>query len=97
MTTRKQALVESVQAALGGWTVAVSEALGEVTLIVNSPHSCFMAATLSPNVSFSLSASAAMLAIGKIQRAIVLVRRILFCNWMTPYRSASAVGGHPGT
>jgi NADH-quinone oxidoreductase subunit C len=36
MTTRNQALVESVQAALGGRTVAVSEALGEVTLVVNA-------------------------------------------------------------
>jgi NADH-quinone oxidoreductase subunit C len=36
MTTRNQALVESVQAALGERTVAVSEALGEVTLVVNA-------------------------------------------------------------
>ena len=30
-------------------------------------------------------------------RAMVLVRSIFFCNWMIPYNSASAVGGHPGT
>ena len=31
------------------------------------------------------------------QRAIVLVRQILFCSCRIPYRSASAVGGQPGT
>ena len=36
MTTRNQALVESIQAALGGKVAAVAEALGEVTLIVNA-------------------------------------------------------------
>ena len=30
-------------------------------------------------------------------RIMALLRRILFCNWMIPYRSASAVGGQPGT
>ena len=30
-------------------------------------------------------------------RAMVLVRLILFCSWMMPYNSASAVGGQPGT
>src|SRR5215469_4884382 len=30
-------------------------------------------------------------------RAMVLVRRIFFCNWMMPYRSCSALGGQPGT
>ena len=33
----------------------------------------------------------------KAQRAIVLVRRILFCICSKPYTSASAVGGQPGT
>ncbi len=32
-----------------------------------------------------------------VYRAIVLVRRILFCNWIRPYTRASAVGGQPGT
>jgi NADH-quinone oxidoreductase subunit C len=36
MTTRNQALVESIQAALGGKIAAISEAFGEVTLIVNA-------------------------------------------------------------
>jgi len=36
MTTRNQTLVESIQAALGERTAAVSEALGEVTLVVNA-------------------------------------------------------------
>ena len=31
------------------------------------------------------------------QRSIVPVRRIFFCNNMTPYSSASAVGGQLGT
>ena len=31
------------------------------------------------------------------QRAMVLVRQILFWSWMIPYISASDVGGHPGT
>ena len=31
------------------------------------------------------------------QRAIVLVRRIFFCNCRMPWISASAVGGQPGT
>ncbi len=31
------------------------------------------------------------------QRAIVLVRQILFCSWRIPYSSASDVGGQPGT
>ena len=31
------------------------------------------------------------------QRAIVLVRLILFCSWIIPYESCSAVGGQPGT
>ena len=31
------------------------------------------------------------------QRSIVPVRRIFFCNSSTPYSSASAVGGQPGT
>ena len=31
------------------------------------------------------------------QRAMVLVRRILFCNCRMPYNRASAVGGQPGT
>ena len=30
-------------------------------------------------------------------RSIVPVRRIFFCNCKSPYSSASAVGGHPGT
>jgi len=30
-------------------------------------------------------------------RSIVPVRRIFFCNSSTPYSSASAVGGQPGT
>ena len=34
---------------------------------------------------------------GSAQRSIVPVRRIFFCNSMTPYSSASAVGGQPGT
>lgn len=28
---------------------------------------------------------------------VVFVFRIFLCNWKTPYRSASPVGGHPGT
>ncbi len=36
MTTRNQALIERVQAALGGKTVTISEALGEVTMVVNA-------------------------------------------------------------
>ena len=32
-----------------------------------------------------------------LQRAIVWVRWIFFCSWMSPYTSASAVGGQPGT
>src|SRR5258707_9061215 len=36
MTTRNQALVESIQAVLGGRTAAISEALGEVTLVVKA-------------------------------------------------------------
>ena len=31
------------------------------------------------------------------QRSMVPVRRIFFCRSSTPYRSASAVGGQPGT
>ena len=31
------------------------------------------------------------------QRSIVEVRRIFFCSSSTPYSSASAVGGQPGT
>ena len=31
------------------------------------------------------------------QRSIVAVRRIFFCSSSTPYSSASAVGGQPGT
>ena len=30
-------------------------------------------------------------------RSIVPTRRIFFCSISTPYRSASAVGGQPGT
>jgi NADH-quinone oxidoreductase subunit C len=36
MTTRNQALVESIRAVLGGRIAAISEALGEVTLVVNA-------------------------------------------------------------
>jgi NADH-quinone oxidoreductase subunit C len=36
MTTRNQALVESIRAALGGKIAAISEAFGEVTLVVNA-------------------------------------------------------------
>ena len=32
-----------------------------------------------------------------VQRSIVEVRRIFFCSRSTPYSSASAVGGQPGT
>ena len=36
MTTRNQALIERVQAALGGKAATISEALGEVTMVVNA-------------------------------------------------------------
>jgi NADH-quinone oxidoreductase subunit C len=36
MTTRNQAFVESIQAVLGGKIATISEALGEVTLVVNA-------------------------------------------------------------
>ena len=33
----------------------------------------------------------------RIQFLVIFVFLTFFCSWKIPYRSASAVGGHPGT
>jgi hypothetical protein len=45
-------------------------------------------------VDFRVQSLAAMSA---VQRSMVAVRRIFFCNIRMPYISASQLGGHPGT